>query len=63
MVENLTQTFENTSYISSALYTESWIRSFTQYVGRNEDYLNISISSPDSFLAALKEVIKDMYIL
>ncbi|KRT79642.1 Hedgehog receptor, partial [Oryctes borbonicus] len=56
MVENLTQTFENTSYISNALYTESWLRSFIQYIERNEDYLNISIKSPDSFIAALKEL-------
>ncbi|GJQ75560.1 hypothetical protein Trydic_g17642 [Trypoxylus dichotomus] len=56
MVENLTQTFENTSYISNALYTESWLRSFIQYVERNEDYLNISIKTSDSFTAALKEL-------
>lgn len=55
-VENLTQTFENTSYISTPLYTESWLRSFIQYAERNEEYLNISIKTHDGFLSALKEV-------
>lgn len=56
-VENLTQTFENTSYISSPLYTESWLRSFLQYAERNEDYLNISLKTEQGFINALKEVI------
>lgn len=56
-VENLTQTFENTSYISSPLYTESWLRSFLQYAERNEDYLNISLKTEEGFISALKEVI------
>lgn len=55
-VELLTQTFENTSYVSGNLYTESWLRTFVQYAERNSDYLNISISDQASFLAALKEV-------
>lgn len=55
-IEHLTQTFENTSYVSGSLYTESWIRSFIQYAKQNEDYLNISISTEDKFIAALKEV-------
>lgn len=57
-VENLTQTFENTSYISNPLYTESWLRSFIQYAERNEEYLNISIKTRDGFISALKEVIE-----
>lgn len=57
-VENLTQTFENTSYISNPLYTESWLRSFLQYAERNEDYLNISLKTEDGFISALKEVTK-----
>ncbi|KAF7270000.1 hypothetical protein GWI33_016989 [Rhynchophorus ferrugineus] len=55
-VEKLTQTFENTSYVSNTLYTESWLRSFLQYVERNEDYLNISIKSQKDFSQALKEL-------
>jgi predicted RND superfamily exporter protein len=54
-VENLTQTFENTSYVSNTLYTESWLRSFIQYAERNEDFLNISIKTKPGFLQALKE--------
>ncbi|KAJ8959876.1 hypothetical protein NQ318_011611 [Aromia moschata] len=56
-VENLTQTFENTSYISSnRLYTKSWLRDFTQYVERNRDYLNISIDNNEKFINVLKEL-------
>ncbi|XP_060529201.1 patched domain-containing protein 3 [Cylas formicarius] len=55
-VEKLTQTFENTSYVSNTLYTESWLRSFLQYVERNEDYLNISIKTPKDFSSVLKEL-------
>ncbi|VEN54168.1 unnamed protein product [Callosobruchus maculatus] len=55
-VENLTQTFENTSYISNTLYTESWLRSFIQYAERNQDYLNISIANKKDFVKTLKEL-------
>lgn len=55
-IENLTQTFENTSYISNVLYTESWLRSFLLYADRNKDFLNISIDTEDNFISALKEV-------
>jgi hypothetical protein len=55
-VESLTQTFENTTYISSPLYTESWLRSFVGYVRRNQDYLNVSIDTEDGFIKTLKEV-------
>ncbi|PSN48726.1 hypothetical protein C0J52_08794 [Blattella germanica] len=56
-VENLTQTFENTSYISSPLYTESWLRSFVGYIHRNQDYLNVSIETEDEFINTLKEAV------
>lgn len=55
-VEKLTQTFENTSYITNSLYTESWLRSFLQYVDRNSDYLNISLKTQKDFMNALEEV-------
>lgn len=55
-VETFMQTLENTSYISSSIYTESWLRSFTQYMSRNQDYLNMSIATEPEFIATLKEV-------
>nr|CAD7394216.1 unnamed protein product [Timema cristinae] len=55
-VENLTQSFENTSFISTPLYTESWLRSFVGYVKRNQDYLNVSIDTEDDFISTLKEL-------
>ncbi|KAJ8914567.1 hypothetical protein NQ315_010031 [Exocentrus adspersus] len=56
-IENLTQTFENTSYISSdRLYTKSWLREFLQYIKRNQDYLNITINTNEEFIRELKEL-------
>ncbi|XP_056636520.1 patched domain-containing protein 3 [Diorhabda sublineata] len=55
-VEELTQTFENTSYVSNTLYTESWLRSFLQYIERNQDYLNLTINTKKGFTDALKEL-------
>lgn len=55
-VENLTRAFENTTFISSPLYTESWLRSFVGYMKRNQDYLNVSIDTEEDFIDTLKEV-------
>ncbi|XP_026477918.1 patched domain-containing protein 3 [Ctenocephalides felis] len=55
-VETLTQRLENSSYITSPLYTESWLRSFLSYVERNNDYLNITMDEEEPFLEALKEL-------
>ncbi|XP_074031747.1 patched domain-containing protein [Leptinotarsa decemlineata] len=54
-VEELTRTFENTSYISDTLYTESWLRSFIEYTERNRDYLNLTVDNKKGFTDALKE--------
>lgn len=50
------QTLENTSYITTPLYSESWLRSFVSYVDRNNDYLNFTIDNEQSFIDALREV-------
>lgn len=55
-IEDLMQSLENTSYITTPLYSESWLRSFISYVDRNNDYLNLTLDSEESFIAALKEV-------
>ncbi|KAK9889583.1 hypothetical protein WA026_006958, partial [Henosepilachna vigintioctopunctata] len=55
-VENLTKTLENTSYVSSQLYTESWLRSFLQYSERNHEYLNFTIDTKKDFTRVLKEL-------
>ncbi|CAD7011709.1 unnamed protein product [Ceratitis capitata] len=54
-IEELTRTLENTSYVTSSLYTESWIRSFRSFVARNNDYLNLTIDDEQSFIDAVKE--------
>lgn len=62
-VEALTQKLENTSYISNSLYTESWLRTFVDYVSRNNDYLNVTIDDENEFLQNLKEVsVKTHYL-
>lgn len=53
-IENLTRTLEHTSYVTSSLYTESWIRSFLSFVNRN-DYLNLTLDTEKDFIAAVKE--------
>lgn len=55
-VETLTQRLENTSYISNSLYTESWLRTFLNYVSRNNDYLNVTIDNETEFIKNLKDV-------
>lgn len=55
-VETLTRQLENTSYVSNSLYTESWLRTFVDYVSRNNDYLNITIDTEEDFIQNLKEV-------
>lgn len=55
-VDKLTRRLENTSYISNSLYTESWLRTFVDYVSRNNDYLNVTIDNEVDFIHNLKEV-------
>lgn len=55
-IEELTSQLENTSYVTSSLYTESWLRSFLSFVERNNDFLNVTIDTEIDFIAALKEV-------
>ncbi|KAL3267815.1 hypothetical protein HHI36_006947 [Cryptolaemus montrouzieri] len=55
-VEKLTQTLENTSYVSNQLYTESWLRSFLQYAERNQEYLNFTIDKKEDFHRVLREL-------
>lgn len=55
-IEDFTQQLENTSYITSPLYTESWLRSFISYVDRNNDYLNLTLDTEESFIENLKDL-------
>lgn len=54
-IEDSMQRLENTSYVTSSIYTESWLRTFLSFVERSE-YLNISVSTEQEFIDALKEV-------
>ncbi|XP_026677786.1 patched domain-containing protein 1-like [Diaphorina citri] len=55
-IENLTKTFEASSFISAPLYTESWLRSFVSYVRRNQDFLNVTIDTREGFLKTLNDL-------
>ncbi|ETN66903.1 hypothetical protein AND_001302 [Anopheles darlingi] len=55
-IEELMQSLENTSYVTSPLYSESWLRSFISYVDRNNDYLNLTLDSEQAFIDALREI-------
>lgn len=55
-IETVMQKLENTSYVTSPLYSESWLRSFISYVERNNDYLNLTLDTEQDFIDALKEV-------
>lgn len=55
-IEQLTEQLENTSYVTSSLYTESWLRTFLSFVERNNDFLNVTIDNELDFIAALREV-------
>jgi len=57
-MENLLSKLENTTYIDP-LYTESWLRSFLDYVERWKDYpdyYELEIGDEQSFIKALKNV-------
>ncbi|XP_050310845.1 patched domain-containing protein 3-like isoform X1 [Anthonomus grandis grandis] len=53
-VEKLTQTFENTSYVTN-IYTESWLRDFLNYIERNFDDHNTPTNTTKGFIDALEE--------
>jgi patched domain-containing protein len=54
-IEDSMQKLENTSYVTSSIYTESWLRTFLSFVERSE-YLNISVGTEQEFIDALEEV-------
>ena len=57
-MENLLSRLENTTYIDP-LYTESWLRSFLDYVERWKDYpdyYELEIGDEQSSIKALKNV-------
>lgn len=62
-IEETMEELENTSYVTSPIYTESWLRSFLSYVDRNNDYLNLTLDDEDSFISALKQVSALFYLL
>lgn len=59
-IENSLQRLENTSYVTSSIYTESWLRTYLSFLERSEEFLNITSGSEQDFIDSLKEVIELM---
>lgn len=55
-IEKLVETFESTSYVTSSLYTESWLRAFLTFLDSNQEFLNITINSEQDFIDAIRTV-------
>lgn len=54
-INTLTGQLENTSYVTSSDYTESWLRSFLEFYERNNEYINGTINTEQSFIKVLRE--------
>lgn len=55
-IETSLQQLENTSYVTSSIYTESWLRTYLSFLERSEEFLNITTGSEQNFIDSLKEV-------
>lgn len=52
----LEEKFENTSYVASTLYSESWLKAWLNFLDRNQEYLNISVATEEEFCQQLRDV-------
>ena len=55
-IEKVMGSFESTSYVTSSMYSESWLRSYFDFVNRTKDFLNISIDTEQEFIDGLRQV-------
>lgn len=55
-IEKVMETLESTSYVTSSMYTESWLRTFLDFLDRNHEFLNITINSEQDFIDAMRYV-------
>ncbi|KAK7083691.1 Sterol-sensing domain of SREBP cleavage-activation [Halocaridina rubra] len=53
---DLHQKFENLSYVAGPLYTESWLRAWLGFIDRNQDYLELNVSTEEDFIYNLREI-------
>ncbi|KAK4292465.1 hypothetical protein Pmani_034770 [Petrolisthes manimaculis] len=52
----LHKTFENMSYVAGPLYTESWIRAWLGFLDRNQEFLDLNITTEQEFIDNLREI-------
>lgn len=56
-IEHVLRQLENTTYVTSSRYTESWLRTFLSYVDSTRiDYPNKTIDTELDFITELREV-------
>lgn len=53
---DLHQQFENLTYVAEALYTESWLRAWLGFLDRNQEFLELNVTTEEDFIANLREV-------
>ncbi|XP_037031767.1 patched domain-containing protein 3 isoform X2 [Bradysia coprophila] len=53
-IEKVMTILESTSYVTSSMYTESWLRTFLDFIDRNHEFLNITINSEQDFIDAMR---------
>lgn len=53
---DLHQEFENLTYVAGALYTESWLRAWLGFLDRNQEFLELNVTTEEDFIANLREV-------
>lgn len=55
-LENLLQTFENSTYVDTSFYTEAWLREWISFVKNNQEILELNVSTRDLWMSELKKV-------
>lgn len=53
---DLHQEFENLTYVAGALYTESWLRAWLGFLDRNQEFLELNVTTEEDFIANLREI-------
>ncbi|XP_064118928.1 patched domain-containing protein 3-like isoform X2 [Macrobrachium nipponense] len=52
----LHQQFENLTYVAGAFYTESWLRAWLGFLDRNQEYMELNVTTEEDFIFNLRDV-------
>lgn len=53
---DLHQQLENLTYVAGPLYTESWLRAWLGFLDRNQEYLELNVTTEEDFITNLREI-------